>query len=208
MIHTKTKPVAYRRKREGRTNYAKRRRLLESGKPRLVVRFSNKQIRAQLVTFQPSGDRVEAAVDAAALRKLGWKFSAANLPAAYLMGVLAGQAALVKKHTEAIFDTGLATPLPRGRLFAFLQGALDAGLRIPHGEAIFPSPERLRGQHIAVFAAQAPGKEEKGRAPQFAEYLKNGLHVESLPEQWETLCKKLGVSPKQEQKEKMKKGTK
>ena len=97
MIHTKTKPVAYRRKREGRTNYAKRRRLLESGKPRLVVRFSNKQIRAQLVTFQPSGDRVEAAVDAAALHKLGWKFSAANLPAAYLTGLLFGMKLKEKK---------------------------------------------------------------------------------------------------------------
>ena len=196
MRHQKTKPVAYRRKRESRTNYAKRLRLLESQKPRLVVRMSNQSIRAQVVTFTPSGDRVVAAVDPVALRKLGWGFSCKNLPAAYLMGALAAQAALAKGYKDAIFDTGLVTPLAGGRLFAFLQGAIDAGLNIPHGEkAIFPSPERLRGQHIATYGTQSSGK--TAAAPQFAQYLKTGLRPESLPEQWEALCKKLGVSPRQ-----------
>ena len=202
MISQKTKPVAYRRKREGRTNYAKRLRLLESEKPRLVVRFSNRQILAQLVTFTPSGDRVAAAVDSAALRKLGWGFSCTSLPAAYLTGVLAAQAALAKGLRKAIYDTGLATPLSGGRLFAFLRGALDAGLDIPHGEMIFPSPERLRGQHITAFAQQQATKE---KSPQFAQYLKSGFRPESVSEQWEALCKKLGVSPKQEKQERKQK---
>jgi large subunit ribosomal protein L18 len=41
--------VPWRRRREGKTNYYKRLKLIRSGKPRLVVRRTNKYIIAQIV---------------------------------------------------------------------------------------------------------------------------------------------------------------
>lgn len=40
------------------TNYRKRFTLLKSNFPRLVIRFTNRQIIMQLVTYEPTGDRV------------------------------------------------------------------------------------------------------------------------------------------------------
>ena len=53
--------VPMRRRREVRTDYHQRLRLLKSGKPRLVARCSNKHVRAQLITPGPQGDETHAA---------------------------------------------------------------------------------------------------------------------------------------------------
>ena len=47
----KTRAAAYRRKREGKTDYRKRLRLLLSGKPRLVIRRSLRDISAQVIEY-------------------------------------------------------------------------------------------------------------------------------------------------------------
>ncbi len=144
------KTVQYRRKRELRTNYTKRLQTLLSGKPRLVVRMTNTQVLAQVIEFTTSGDRVLAAVTGKGLRDLGWKYSCKNTPASYLTGLLIGKAALKKKIHDVILDTGVATPLHKGRLYAFLRGALDSGLVIPHDaeKEIFPTQDRIEGKHI------------------------------------------------------------
>ena len=162
----KPQQVLYRRKQEGRTHYPKRLRFLLSQKPRLVVRFTNTRVLGQLVHFDAQGDRVEAAVDSAGLKKLGWPYSCKNLPAAYLAGFWLGRKATGK---EAILDTGFSTPLPRGRFYAFLRGALDGGLQIPHQGEIFPPAERLQGNHITSYLQE----KKKGTGQQFAQYLKS-----------------------------------
>ena len=88
MVNRKPRTVPYRRKRENKTNYLKRLKLLLSRKGRLVVRFTNRKVVAQLVEFTPKGDKVLVATDSFALRKLGWQYSCKNLPAAYLTGFL------------------------------------------------------------------------------------------------------------------------
>src|SRR6056297_3703125 len=86
--------VPMRRRREARTDYHQRLRLLKSGKPRLVARKSNKHVRAQLVTLGPEGDETHAAAESRDLREFGWEAPTGNLPAAYLTGLLAGLRAL------------------------------------------------------------------------------------------------------------------
>ncbi len=150
----KPQTVPYRRKREQRTNYRKRIRLLLSGKPRLVVRITNQKIIAQLIEFAPHGDKVVAGLDSFCLRQMGWPASSAScksIPAAYATGILTGKEAVRKGYQEAILDTGFKSAVRQGRIAAFLKGAVDAGMKIPvtsdTGE-IFPSPERLNGQHL------------------------------------------------------------
>jgi len=149
MRSRRPKTVLYRRKRERKTNYAKRLKLLLARKNRLVVRFTNKFINAQLVKFTVTGDITLVGVNSLALKKLGWNGSCNNLPAAYLFGLVFGKSAIEKGHKEAILDTGFKTPLKKGKAYAFLKGVIDAGLNIPVGsEEIFPDEERLYGNHI------------------------------------------------------------
>jgi large subunit ribosomal protein L18 len=148
----KPKTVLYRRKREKKTDYNKRLKLLLSNKPRLVVRITNQRVLAQIVEFTPLGDKVVAAAESFALKKMGWKYSCKNIPAAYLTGLLIGKKGQEKGSKEVIFDTGLVSPLKKGKVFAFLKGVLDAGLNVPTGsEEIFPNEARISGQHIAQY---------------------------------------------------------
>lgn len=140
--------VSYRRVREQKTNYKKRLALLLSGKPRLVVRLTNQRAIAQLVSFEVQGDRVLAAVDSFSLRKLGWSHSNFNLASAYLTGLLLGKKALAQGCTEAVVDTGFRHPAKKGRIYAVVKGVIDAGIKVPHGEDIFPPLERLQGKHL------------------------------------------------------------
>ncbi len=145
----KPKTVLYRRKREAKTNYAKRLKLLFSQKPRVVVRFTNTKIIAQVVSFTQKGDVVTAAVDSSSLSKMGWKSSLKNFPAAYLTGVLIGKKAQEKGCKEAIMDTGFKNPQKGGKVYAFVKGVVDSGLQVPHSEEIYPAEDRIAGKHLS-----------------------------------------------------------
>ena len=144
--------VPMRRRREARTDYHQRLRLLKSGKPRLVARKSNKHVRAQLVTLGPEGDQTHAAAESRDLREYGWEAPTGNLPAAYLTGLLAGLRALENGVEEAVLDIGLNSPTPGSKVFAVQEGAIDAGLEIPHNDSVLADWERTRGSHIAEYA--------------------------------------------------------
>lgn len=148
-IHT----VPYRRKREGRTNYKKRLELLKGQKHRLVVRKSNTSIQLQLVDYQPDGDKVIAAFNSLSLTKKGWPFSCNSIPAAYVAGLELGTIAKKNNISDAIVDLGLQLPKKGGRLYAAIKGVIDAGVAIPISEEVFPSQERLLGEHIAAWDA-------------------------------------------------------
>jgi len=146
--------VPMRRRREVRTDYHQRLRLLKSGKPRLVARVSNQHARAQLVTLGSDGDETIAKAMSADLEDYGWEAPTGNLPAAYLTGLLAGSRAVDAGLTEAVLDIGLNSATPGAKVFAIQEGAIDAGLSVPHNDAVFADWERTRGDHIAEYAAQ------------------------------------------------------
>ena len=140
--------VAFRRRREGRTDYRQRARLLRAKIPRAVVRTSLRNTSVQLIEYDPKGDNIVVSAHSRELADLGWKASTGNLPAAYLTGYLAGKRAVKKGVDEAVLDIGLKEPVKGAACFAVLKGLLDAGVEIPHGEQILPSADRLKGKHI------------------------------------------------------------
>jgi len=141
--------VHFRRRREGKTDYRVRLRLLKSDRPRAVVRFSDHRIRVSIITFDPVGDRVLAAAESSELAGTAFPASSyASTPAAYLTAYLAGLRAKSSGVTAAVLDTGLRHPTVGGRLSAALKGLLDAGIEIPHGEGGFPATDRLNGAHL------------------------------------------------------------
>jgi large subunit ribosomal protein L18 len=147
--------VPFRRRREGKTDYYQRTRLVVSDVPRMVVRKTNRHIIVQLVTAEMDGDRTLVAANSAELEKYGYKGSTSNTPAAYLTGMLFAAKAKKAQQEHAILDIGLNRATPGARVFAALKGAVDAGLDIPHGEAILPSEERIKGAHIAAYNKNA-----------------------------------------------------
>ncbi len=148
-MSTTTRTIPYRRRREDKTNYKKRIKLLLGEKPRLVIRKSLKNMVVQLVSFDAKGDKVITSANTKELKKYNWNFTGGNLPSAYLIGLLAGKKAVQEKHKEAIVDLGLQSPIKGSRLYAALKGAVDAGMSIPHDKETFPSDTRIKGEHIA-----------------------------------------------------------
>lgn len=140
--------VPFRRKREHKTDYAKRLRLLKSRTPRVVVRRSNYQMTIQLVEYNPVGDKILRTVVSSSLKADGWNHSFKSIPASYLAGVKAGLD--FKGHAKkAVLDIGMHTPHKGSRLFAVLKGLVDAGFDVSHSDSVFPSEDRLSGKHIS-----------------------------------------------------------
>jgi len=174
--------VQFRRKREDRTDYRQRLRLIRSGKPRFAVRVSLNHVLAQVIRATPSGDLTLASAYSKELEGLGWKGGTSNTPAAYLVGLLCGYRATKAGIRDCVLDIYMRSPTPQAKVFAALKGALDAGLRIPYGEGILPSDERLRGEHIAQYAARLKSNDEDAYQAKFSTYFKRGLLPEQLPE--------------------------
>ncbi|MDR0523277.1 MAG: 50S ribosomal protein L18 [Candidatus Methanoplasma sp.] len=140
--------VAFRRRRENRTDYYARRKLLASQEPRAVVRRSNKNVAVQFIGFDMAGDVVEASATTRELKKYGWEHSCSSIPAAYLVGYLAGRRAAKAGIEYAVLDIGMQAPKHGGVLFSAVKGMADAGLEVPHSEAVLPSEDRILGKHI------------------------------------------------------------
>jgi large subunit ribosomal protein L18 len=146
--------IHFRRRREGKTNYKKRLKLLLSEKPRLVYRKTLKYIIGQIINFDKKGDVTLVGITSKILKKYGWKFACDNTPASYLTGYLLGKMALSKGVKEAVLDIGLYTSTKGGRMYAFAKGAIDAGLNVPCNEEMFPSEDRIKGLHISEEVAK------------------------------------------------------
>jgi len=184
--------VPWRRRREGKTNYRRRLALIRSGKPRLVVRKTLNYIIVQVVEPAIEGDRIIAAAHSRELvKKYGWKGGTKNTSAAYLTGLLAAYRARLNGVEEAVLDIGLQDPVPGARVFAALKGALDAGLNIPHSEDILPSWERIRGEHISLWAQDLSESDEEKYEKQFSQYLARGLKPEALPEHFDEVLERI-----------------
>jgi large subunit ribosomal protein L18 len=140
--------VPFRRRREGRTDYRQRAKLLRSRIPRAVVRVSLKNTTIQFIDYDPKGDKILASAHSKELTEIGWNISTGNVPAAYLTGYLAGKRAKKAGVSESVLDIGLKVPTKGAACFAALKGMIDAGLKIPHGKDVLPSEERIRGHHI------------------------------------------------------------
>jgi len=173
--------VQVRRRREGKTDFKARKALILSSLPRLVTRGSLKNITAQIVIAKPKGDEVLVAAHTSELReKYYWKAPTGNVPSAYLIGFLCGLKAKKEGITKAVLDIGLTAPTKGSRLFAVLNGALEAGIEVPCDESKLVK-DRSKGDHIAKYGKiLGAGSEEY--AATFSKYLGQELSPEKIPE--------------------------
>ncbi|KAG9446963.1 hypothetical protein H6P81_013091 [Aristolochia fimbriata] len=162
--------VKFKRRRAGKTDYRARIRLINQDKNkystpkyRFVVRFTNKDITAQIISATIAGDIVLAAAYSHELPRYGLEVGLTNYAAAYCTGLLLARRVLKilnmdeeyegnveatgedysvepaesRRPFRALLDVGLVRTTTGNRVFGALKGALDGGLDIPHSEKRF-----------------------------------------------------------------------
>ena len=162
--------VKFKRRREGKTDYRARIRLINQDKNkyntpkyRFVVRFSNKEVVAQIIYATLAGDVVMSSAYSHELPRYGLEVGHTNYAAAYCTGLLLARRVLKKLEMDeeyvgneeatgedysieptesrrpfrALLDVGLVRTTTGNRVFGALKGALDGGLDIPHSEKRF-----------------------------------------------------------------------
>jgi len=102
--------VKYRRRREGKTDYRARKRLVtqdknkyHSPKYRLVFRFTNTDVIGQIIYAKIEGDHVLAAAYAHELPRYGIKVGLTNYAAAYSVGLLLARRLLNKLKLDTTY---------------------------------------------------------------------------------------------------------
>merc|ERR1711970_153404 len=103
--------VKYKRRREGKTDYYARKRLVSQAKNkfatpkyRFVVRFTNKDIICQVVSSKIKGDITHCAAYAHELPRYGLSVGLTNYSAAYCVGLLCARRLLKKYGLDEKFE--------------------------------------------------------------------------------------------------------
>jgi len=165
----------FRRRREGKTDYFARKRLItqdkdkyDTPKYRLVARFTNTKVIAQVIYATIQGDKVVTQANSTELRRYGLTAGLTNYAAAYATGLLLARRLLKlskldtlykgvakidgaaydvsnevknddqRKPFKAVLDIGLVNTTKGNKVFAVLKGASDGGLHVPHSTGKFP----------------------------------------------------------------------
>ncbi|PJE81167.1 50S ribosomal protein L18 [Candidatus Pacearchaeota archaeon CG10_big_fil_rev_8_21_14_0_10_32_42] len=140
-----------RRKKEGKTDYLKRMKLLKSEKPRLVFRKTNSYVISQYVESESAQDKVIFGINSKMLLNHGWpenlKGSLKSIPASYLTGYLTAKKIQKDKLESPIVDLGMQRIIEKTRIFAFIKGLIDGGIEIECPKEKFPEEERLKGKN-------------------------------------------------------------
>merc|ERR1711934_199609 len=147
--------VKYKRRREGKTDYYARKRLVTQDKNkfgtpkyRFVVRFTNKDIICQVVSAKIKGDITHCAAYAHELPKYGLKVGLTNYSAAYCVGLLCARRLLKKYNLDekfvgeeevtAEFEDDKVAPEDEEEELGAFRALLDVGLkRTTLGSKIF-----------------------------------------------------------------------
>ena len=242
--HFKRYQTKYRRRREGKTDYRARKRLITQDKNkfntpkyRMIVRVSNRYVTCQIAHSTIKGDMILCQAHSKELLKLGLpgQFGLKNWTACYATGLLLARRVLKKLGLDAIYqgqeeidgedfqiedvddqprpfsvclDVGLATTSTGARVFGALKGALDGGLRIPHGVRRWPACEKdtldaellrkyIFAGHVGEYMEVMEEDDEEGYKTMFAKYLENDVTAESMEDTWAEVYKQIRANPAQ-----------
>jgi large subunit ribosomal protein L18 len=180
----------FRRRREGKTDYKKRRALIISKLPFVHMFVSSRNVYAEIARATAKGDEVIASANSIQLRKLGWIASGKSIPACYLTGLLLGKKAKqAGLDEEVILYTGLKAYIPGSRLSAVAKGLVESGVKLRVDEETFANEDRISGSHIAEYAKSLKGKEELER--RFSGFMAKKLDPEKITEVFEAVKAKI-----------------
>ncbi|XP_043939486.1 60S ribosomal protein L5-B-like isoform X2 [Protopterus annectens] len=189
--------VKFRRRREGKTDYFARKRLViqdknkyNTPKYRLIVRITNRDIISQLLNKFGLDTIYEGQVEIT-----GDEYNVES----------------VDGHPSAFtcyLDAGLARTTTGNKVFAVMKGAVDGGLAIPHSIKRFPGYDSeskefnaevhrryIYGLNIADYMAQLNEDDEDAFKKQFSRYIKNGVASDSVEKMYKAAHTAIRASP-------------
>ncbi|MDA4111135.1 MAG: 50S ribosomal protein L18 [Thaumarchaeota archaeon] len=178
----------FRRRREGKTDYRKRKGIIMGKLPFVSIRISGKYIYSQIMKPTATGDLTLAAASSRDLvKKFGWKGSTKNLPGAYLTGFYLGQLAGKGSVKNAIVYSGVGRFVHGSRIASLVNGARDAGLNIQVNDESLPEDYRIQGKHIADYAKKLEAEDKEKFNQVFSKILSLGLNPSDYPSHFESV---------------------
>ncbi len=186
----KSYTVKYRRKREGKTDYKLRLKLLVSKRQRIVVRKMLNNFSVQFVELDKKGDKTVVSSHSRELLKYGWKGHRGNIPSAYLVGYLCGLKAKKNGLVDGVVDFGLAGVVRGSSFFGAIKGLVDAGIKVNCSTQSFPSEDTINCGAIASYARELSNNKDL-YLRQFSSYIKLGIKPEELSKYFEEVKKKI-----------------
>ena len=178
----------FRRRREGKTDYRKRKGIIVGKSPFVSIRISGKYIYSQIMKPTATGDLTLCAASSRDLvKKFGWKGSTKNLPGAYLTGFYLGQLAGKENVKKAVVYSGVGRFVHGSRIASVVNGAKDAGLDIAVNEESLPEESRVRGKHIADYAKKLEQEDKEKFNQVFSKILSSGMNPSEYPAHFETV---------------------
>ncbi|KAH8967594.1 hypothetical protein BDL97_03G084600 [Sphagnum fallax] len=191
-------------------------------KYRYVVRFTNKDIVAQITYVTLAGDIVLTAAYAHELPHYGLKGGLTNYAAAYCTGLLLAQHHLKKFELDedstqamkrfatgedfnveegegkrpfrALLDVGLVRTTTGNRVFGPLKGSLDGGLDIPHSEKWFAG--EFFTNYLLLHHKKLLKEEENAKyQAHFSGLLTEGLEADDLAEMYTGVHAAISADP-------------
>ncbi len=140
------------RRRKNKTDYLKRLKLLKSERPRIVFRRTNKFIISEYVISEEAKDKVLFGFDSRKLIGYGWPKegvgSLKSVTSSYLTGYLTGKIILKKNLEMPILDVGMNRTIYKNKIYSFIKGLIDAGIKMNCEEKFFPEANRIEGKHL------------------------------------------------------------
>ncbi|MEM4311429.1 MAG: 50S ribosomal protein L18 [Nitrososphaerales archaeon] len=174
-----------KRRREGKTNYRKRKALLISKKNFSTIRISDENVLVQIAQVHTKGDKVLVSANSKELKDYGWKGSNKSSPACYLVGLLAALKAKKIKVREVVPYLGLRRFIKGGRISCVLKGLMDGGLSLSIDKEALPEISRVKGEHIQAYAKELKKKDELIYSKKFSKLLERGLKPEDYPQHFD-----------------------
>lgn len=183
-----------RRRRQGKTDYRRRLKVVSGKLPFASVTISGKNVTLQIIEARLKGDLTRVSTHSRELRKLGWKGSMKSLPSSYLVGLVGGNKAQQAGVKKVIVRPQIRGFVRGSRFAAVVKGIRDSGVEVPFSEEGFPSEERLKGIHIAEHAKGLAETDKASYTSRFSQVIKRGLKPEEYPNHFE-LVKKAILKP-------------
>ncbi|KAL2928829.1 60S ribosomal protein L5 [Bienertia sinuspersici] len=201
--------VKFKRRRDGKTDYRARKRLINQDKNkyntpkyRLVVRFTNKDVIAQIISASIAGDIVLTSAYAHELPRYGLEVGLSNYAAAYCTGLLLARRVLKQLDLDQEYEGNV-------------EGALDGGLDIPHSDKRFAGfskdsksldPEVHRkyiyGGHVSSYMKTLMEDEPEKYQSHFSEFIKRGINPDNLEELYKKVHAAIRADPSPKKSEK------
>ncbi|GMY32811.1 60S ribosomal protein L5 [Fagus crenata] len=218
--------VKFKRRREGKTDYRARIRLINQDKNkyntpkyRFVVRFTNKDITAQIISASIAGDLVLAAAYSHELPRYGLGVGLTNYAAAYCTGLLLARRVLktlemddeYEGNVEATGEDFSVEPAETRRPFRAL---LDVGLiKTTTGNRVFGAlkdknlnadvhRKYIYGGHVAAYMRTLTEDEPEKYQSHFSEYIKKGVDADSIEEMYKKVHAAIRADPTVKKSEK------